>query len=337
MMIRAYAAQNAGGTFEPFEYDPGPLASDEVEIDVAYCGVCRSDLSMLNNDWGMTAFPFIGGHEVVGKVARVGEHVLNIEVGDTVGLGWVSRSCMHCDCCMSGSHNLCSVSEGVIAGRHGGFADSVRCHWAWATKLPEGVDPASAGPLFCGGITVFNAIVQHDISPTARVGVIGVGGLGHMALMFLEKWGCEVTAFSRSRSKEQEARTMGAHEFVATGETGALDQVAGKFDLIINTTNAVLDWDGYVNALGPRGVLHTAGIVIGSFGVSSGFSLINGQKSLCGSPLGSPVTTRRMVDFCARHGIAPVTETLPLSKINDAFEKLRSGSPRYRLVLEIGS
>ena len=122
-MIQAYAASDVGGTFEPFEYDPGPLAPDEVEIDVAYCGICHSDLSMLDNEWGMTAFPFVGGHEVVGKVGRVGEQVPNIEVGDTVGLGWTSRSCMHCDSCMSGSHNLCGASEGVIVGRHGGFAD----------------------------------------------------------------------------------------------------------------------------------------------------------------------------------------------------------------------
>lgn len=336
-MIQAYAAMERGGAFERFEYDPGPIGPDEVEIDVAYCGVCHSDLSMLDNEWGMTAFPFVGGHEVVGKVARLGEHVPTVAVGDTVGLGWVSRSCMHCDPCMSGSHNLCGDNEGVIVGRHGGFANKVRCHWGWATKLPDGVDPARAGPLFCGGITVFNPIVQHAVSPTARVGVIGIGGLGHMALMFLNKWGCEVTAFSRSRSKEEEARTMGAHEFVATGEAGALESVAGKFDLILNTTNANLDWDAYVNALGPRGVLHTVGAVTGTFGVSNGFNLIGGQKSLSASPLGSPATTRRMVDFCARHGIAPVTETYPLSKINDAFEKLRSGSPRYRLVLEVGS
>lgn len=337
MMIKAYAANKVGGAFEPFEYDAGTLAADEVEIDVAYCGICHSDLSMLDDEWGMTTFPFVGGHEVVGKVAGVGEHVPNIEVGDTVGLGWVSRSCMHCDSCMSGSHNLCSANEEVIVGRHGGFANKVRCHWGWATKLPEGIDPASAGPLFCGGITVFNPIVQHDVSPMARVGVIGIGGLGHMALMFLNKWGCEVTAFSRGRSKEEEARQMGAHHFVATGESGALESVAGKFDLIINTTNANLDWDGYTNTLGPCGVLHTVGAVTGAFGVSSGFSLIGAQKSLSGSPLGSPVTTRRMLEFCARHGIAPVTETFPLADINDAFERLRSGSPRYRLVLEVGS
>ena len=336
-MFKAYAATEAGGTFQPFEFDPGPMGTDEVEIAVDYCGICHSDLSMVNNEWGMTAYPFVGGHEIVGRISAVGEHVPHLNVGDEVGLGWFSRSCMHCDSCMSGSHNLCSTGEGVIVGRHGGFADKVRCHWSWATPIPEGVDLASAGPLFCGGITVFNPIVQHDVSPTDRVGVIGIGGLGHMALMFLNKWGCEVTAFSRTGAKEELARKLGAHEYVATEDAGALDSVAGHFDLIINTTNAALDWDGYVNALRPQGVLHTVGAVAGSFGVSSGFSLLGGQKSLSASPLGSPITTRRMVEFCARHSIAPVTETFALSDINDAFEKLRTETPGHRLVLQVSN
>lgn len=334
-MIKAYAATKAKGIFEPFEYDPGELGPDDVEITVEYCGICHSDLSMLDNDWGLTAYPFVGGHEVAGKVAAVGEHVPNLAVGDAVGLGWFSGSCMHCDQCMGGKHNRCSTGEGVIVGRHGGFADRVRCHWAWAIPIPTGVDTKTAGPLFCGGITVFNPIVQHGIKPTDRVGVIGIGGLGHLAVKFLNKWGCEVTAFSRARDKEAEARAMGAHEFVATSEDGALDKLAGKFDMVLNTTNARLDWDGYVNTLAVGGVLHTVGAVLDTFGVSNAFPLIAGEKSLAGSPLGSPATTRTMLEFCARHNIAPITETVPIDNINDAFEKLRHGNPRYRMVLEI--
>ncbi len=333
--FHAYAADEAQAEFKPFEFDPGELLDDQVEIDVASCGICHSDLSMLDNEWGMTAYPFVGGHEATGTVAAVGGHVPNLVVGDTVGLGWFSRSCMHCVECLGGSHNRCvNAPEQTIVHRHGGFADKVRCHWGWATPLPAGLDPMKAGPLFCGGITAFTPFIQHGINALSRVGVIGIGGLGHLALMFAKGFGADVTAFSTSASKEGEAKKLGAHHFVNTREDGALEKLAGTFDLILNTTNARLDWDAYVNALAPGGVLHTVGAVTDTFGVSNSFPMILGQKSLSASPLGSPATTRKMLAFCARHQIAPVTQSYKLSQINDAFEQLRTGSPRYRLVLE---
>jgi uncharacterized zinc-type alcohol dehydrogenase-like protein len=329
--IQAYAAKSAGGAFEPYEYDAGPLQPDDVEIDVESCGICHSDLSMLDNDWDMTQYPFVGGHEIIGRVAATGEHVLHVTKGDLVGLGWSSRSCMHCNPCMSGQQNLCASVQSTITHQHGGFADKVRCHWGWAIKLPEGVKPNSAGPLLCGGLTVFNPLLQHQTSPTAKVGVIGIGGLGHMALLFCNAWGCEVTAISRSRSKEEEARQLGAHQFVATDEDGALESVSGKFDLIINTTNANLPWDAYIAALAPQGILHTVGAAPKV--EATVFPMIAGQKSLSSSPTGSISAARTMFDFVARHQIEPMTEEFPMSEINEAFEKLRNGSPRYRLVL----
>ncbi len=334
MTIHAYAAAKPGAAFNPFEYEPAPLGHDEVEIAVQYCGICHSDLSMLDNEWGMTAYPFVGGHEVVGKVAAVGEHVPNLKVGDVVGLGWYARTCMHCRQCLGGNHHRCPRGQGTIVNRHGGFADRVRAHWAWCAKLPEGLHPRAAGPLFCGGITVFNPIVIHNLSPTARVGVIGIGGLGHMALLFLNKWGCEVTAFSTSADKEGEARAMGAHHFVNTKTPGALEKLAGRFDLVLNTANATLDWDAYVKTLAPGGILHTVGAVPKGFGVKDVFPMIMAERSLAASPLGPPAVIARMLDFCARHAIEPIIECAPLSDINAAFEKLRHGSPRYRLVLE---
>lgn len=156
-MIRAYAAFQRGEELKPFEYEPGPLGSEDVEIDVEYCGICHSDLSMLNNDWGTSQYPLVPGHEVVGTIASIGDAVKKLQVGQRVGLGWNSRSCMTCEWCMSGSHNLCLTVEGTIVGRHGGFANKVRAHHAWAVLLPEAIDPVTAGPLFCGGITVFNS------------------------------------------------------------------------------------------------------------------------------------------------------------------------------------
>jgi len=332
-MIRAYAANKPGAPLELFEYDPGALRPDEVEIDVMACGICHSDLSMLDNEWGMTAYPFVPGHEITGKVAAVGEAVTRVGVGDVVGLGWFAGSCMACEQCMSGNHNLCAANEGTIVGRHGGFADKVRCRESWAIPLPKDLDVKKAGPLFCGGITVFNPVAEFDVKPTDRVGVIGIGGLGHFALQFLNKWGCEVTAFTSTGAKADEARRMGAHKVVNSRDAAELDAVAGTYDFILSTVNVELEWDKYLNALKPKGKLHTVGAVLTPMPIPA-FGLIGGQKSVSGSPLGSPATTAKMLEFCARHDIEAVTEHFPLSKVNEAIAHLREGKARYRIVLE---
>jgi uncharacterized zinc-type alcohol dehydrogenase-like protein len=233
---------------------------------------------------------------------------------------------------MSGYYNLCPTVEGIIVGRHGGFANKVRTDKAWVIPLPEGINVATAGPLFCGGITVFNPIILNNIQPTDRVGVVGIGGLGHMALRFLNAWGCEVTAFSTSPGKEDEARELGAHHFVSTHDADALAKLANSLDMILVAVNVDLNWDGYINALRPKGKLHIVGAAPSVS--ATVFPLIIGQKSIGGSPLGSPATMATMLEFAARHGIGPVTETFPMSKVNDAVEKLRTGKPRFRLVLE---
>jgi uncharacterized zinc-type alcohol dehydrogenase-like protein len=331
--IRALAATKAKGPLEPFEYSPGPLGPDQVDIEVQYCGVCHSDLSMLDNEWGMSVYPFVPGHEAVGKIVAKGEYVPELQIGQTVGLGWYSGSCLHCSNCLAGDHNLCSTGEQTIVGRHGAFATQVRSHWVWATPIPEGMDPKVAGPLFCGGITVFNPIIQWDVSSTARVGVVGIGGLGHLALQFLREWGCEVVAFTSSDSKREEALKLGAHETVNSKDDGQLKNSRGCLDFILVTAPAALNWQTYLDCLAPRGVLHFVGAVPKPISVAA-FSMIAGQKSLGGSPLGSPRTTRRMIEFCARHQIAPITEMFPMSKANDAIAHLESGKARYRIVLE---
>ncbi len=332
-MIRAFAAQEPGAKLELFEYEPGPLGVDELEISVETCGVCHSDLSMLDNEWGFTAYPFVPGHEIIGKVAAVGSQVSRVKVGDTVGLGWFAGSCMACEQCMSGNHNLCSANEATIIGRHGGFADKVRCREGWAIPLPAGLDAAKAGPLFCGGITVFNPVVEFGVQPTDKVGVIGIGGLGHFAVQFLAKWGCEVTAFTSTAAKADEARAMGAHKIVNSRDAAELDAIAGSLDFILSTVNVELEWDKYLEALRPKGKFHTVGAVTTPIPVSA-FALLMGQKSVSGSPLGSPATTAKMLDFCARHGIEAITEHFPLSKVNEALDHLRAGKARYRIILD---
>jgi len=331
--IKAYAARSAGAPLEPFEFTPKPLGDEEVDVAVDYCGICHSDLSMLHNHWGMTQFPFVPGHEISGRVVAAGPKAKNLKVGDRVGIGWSSASCMSCPDCMSGDQNLCASNEGVMVGRHGGFAERVRAHWAWTVPIPDALDPAKVGPLFCGGITVFNPIVQCGVQPTDRVGVVGVGGLGHLAVQFLNKWGCDVTAFSSSPSKADELRKLGAHHVVDSRDPGQLKPLARSLDFILVTVNVPLDWNAYIETLAPRGRLHYVGAVLEPLNVGV-FPLLLGQRSISASPLGSPTTTADMLDFCARHNIAPVVEEFPMSKINDALAHLDSGKARYRVVVK---
>jgi uncharacterized zinc-type alcohol dehydrogenase-like protein len=331
-MIKSYAAHEPKGKLKPFEYEAGALGDHQVEIDVQYCGICHSDLSVLDNEWGISVYPFVPGHEVVGKISAKGSHVPNLKVGQTVGLGWYSKSCMTCIQCLSGDHNLCPSAEATMVGRYGGFANKVRAHHVWAIPLPQAVDIKSAGPLFCGGITVFNPIIQNNILPTQRVGVIGIGGLGHMALGFLNAWGCDVSAFSTSPDKEQEAKTMGAHHFINSKDPSSINKFKGYFDLILNTTNVNLDWNLYLSLLRPKGKLHIVGA--GPQINATIFPMISSQLSVGASPLGSPATTQTMLEFVARHNIKPVTEEYPMSKVNEAMDRLKSGKARYRIVLK---
>jgi uncharacterized zinc-type alcohol dehydrogenase-like protein len=332
-MVRAYAATAAKAPLAPFEYQPGPLAPEQVDLDVVSCGVCHSDMSMADNSWGFTTYPFVPGHEVIGKVAAVGQAVKHLKPGQTVGLGWFAHSCGTCKSCVAGDRNLCATPEQTIIGRHGGFATRVRAGADWVLPLPPGLDPASAGPLFCAGITVFNPILQFAVRPTDRVGVIGIGGLGHLALQFLNKWGCEVTAFTSSSGKRDEALKMGAHRTVSSRDAEGMKALRGSFDFIISTVDANLEWPAILETLGPRGRLHVVGAVPDPIPVSA-MTLLMAQRSVSGSPSGSPATLATMLDFCARHKIAPIVERFPLSKANEALAHLRAGKARYRIVLD---
>lgn len=331
--IHALAALSAGAPLEPFSYEPGPLGHEQVEIEVLYCGICHSDVAMHRNEWGMSQYPLVPGHEAIGRVVAMGPDAKLVQTDQIVGLGWNSGSCLFCKQCLSGDHNMCRTLEQTIVARHGAFATRVRCHWAWATPLPEGVDAAKAGPLFCGGITVFNPLLQEGVLPTHRVGVIGIGGLGHMALQFFNKWGCDVTAFTSSESKGEEAKKMGAHHIIDTHNADALRKAAGSFDFVLSTVTAPLQWESYLWSLAPRGKLHIVGVPPAPLSIGA-FPLIAGQRGVTGSPSGAPSTVATMLDFCARHNIAAITEEFPMSKANEALEHLEAGKARYRIVLK---
>ncbi len=203
----------------PFRYDPGKLAAHDVEIAISHCGVCHSDLHLIANDWGTSQYPFIPGHEIIGKVAAAGTEVKSLEVGQRVGLGWQSSSCGQCEWCMKGQENLCAASECTCVHRHGGYADRVRANARFVVPIPDALDSEQAAPLLCAGITVYNPLRINRVNPSSHIGIVGIGGLGHIALQFARVFGAEVTAFSTSAGKEGEARALGAHHFVISLES----------------------------------------------------------------------------------------------------------------------
>jgi uncharacterized zinc-type alcohol dehydrogenase-like protein len=331
-MYKAWITKAAKQPMTLETVDPGALGVEDVEVAVEHCGLCHSDLSVRNNDWGISQYPAILGHEVVGRVTAVGPNAKGLQVGQRVGIGWFSASDMHCRQCMSGSYHLCPQVQATIIGHRGGFASHIRTHWAWTIALPVKLNFADAGPLLCGGVTVFAPLARHA-KPTDRVGIIGIGGLGHMAVKFAAAYGCDVTAFTASESKFDEARTFGANHAVTTKDSAAIKKLGGTFDLLISTVNVKLDWDAIIGTLAPNGRLHVVGAVLEPIPVAA-FSLILQQRSVSGSPTGSPGAIATMLDFAARHNIAPQTEHFPMSKINEAFARLESGKARYRIVLD---
>lgn len=332
MTIRAYAAHSAKAELIAYEFKFPLLQDEEVEIEVLYSGLCHSDVSMLDNDWHKTCYPFVPGHEIIGKVVKIGKKVKNLTLGQHVGLGWQSNHCHICTPCIAGKSNICRNSEATIVGRHGGFASHVRAHWQWVIPLPNSIDLVSAGPLLCGGLTVFTPLIQHAIQGIHHVGVIGIGGLGHIAIQLYKAWGCKVTAFSSNPDKTEKILALGADQVINSSDLSQIhDQ---NFDLIVDTVNVPLAWSQYTNLLAPEGKFHVVGVVLEPIEVSS-VSLIDKQISITGSPTGTPAAMHQLLEFCSRHQIRPLIEEFPISQVNQAIQKLRDGTLRYRAVLNM--
>jgi len=330
--IQGLAAHAAGAELLSFRYDPGELGMHEVEIGITHCGICHSDIHLISNDWGISQYPFIPGHEVIGTVTAIGSHVHSLAVGQRVGLGWQSNSCGECEWCTQGLENLCAQSEATCVHRHGGYANRVRANARFVVNVPDALPSEQAAPLLCGGITVYNPLRDHAINPSSRVGVVGIGGLGHLAIQFARVFGAEVTAYSTSTSKEEEARTFGAHRFVNTRESKAMKEVAGTQDFILNTANADQDWGVLIQALRPTGTLCLVGVPPSPVSLQA-FPLIAGIRTVTGSPIGSPHRIREMLEVAARHGVKATTEPFPMAKANEAIEKVKKNKVRYRAVL----
>jgi alcohol/geraniol dehydrogenase (NADP+) len=331
-LIQGLAAHAAGAELLPFRYDPGQLGLQEVEISISHCGICHSDIHLISNDWGISQYPFIPGHEVIGTVAGVGEGVRSLSIGQRVGLGWQSNSCGLCEWCIRGMENLCPSAEATCVHRHGGYANLVRANARFVIPIPDALPSEQAAPLLCGGITVYNPMRTHGVNPSSRVGVVGIGGLGHMAVQFARVFGAEVTAFSSSLAKEDEARALGANQFVNSRETKAMRDVTGSLDLILSTVNADQDWGPYIQALRPTGTLCFVGLPPSPVSVHA-LPLISGIRSISGNPTGSPARLREMLDVAVRHDVKAKTERFAMAEANEAIEKVKKNKVRYRAVL----
>ncbi|GAB3520875.1 NAD(P)-dependent alcohol dehydrogenase [Photobacterium alginatilyticum] len=332
--FNAYAVMEAGGKLVPWSYSPEAMGDWDIDVKITHNGVCHTDLHMRDDDWDISQFPLVAGHEVVGEIVETGKLVKNLNIGDRVGLGWIRDSCRSCDHCLSGQENICREGyTGLIVGHHGGFADKVRVPADFAYRIPDGLSSAAAAPLLCAGITVYTPLRTHIDKLGMKVGVMGIGGLGHLALQYANAMGAEVTAFSTTKSKEEEARSFGAHNFLQWGNEDEMAEAKGTFDLIVCTISADADWNMAFDLLANNGKLCFVGLPVSEMKVPL-LPLIFGQKSVVGSIVGGRHFMQEMLNFSAVHGIEPQIEVMPINKINEAMDKVAANKARYRIVLE---
>jgi uncharacterized zinc-type alcohol dehydrogenase-like protein len=332
--IKAYAALKPGSSLQPHQLEPFRIGDHDVEVKVTHCGICHSDIHLIDNDWGFSTYPLVPGHEIVGIISRVGSHVNHLKPGQRVGIGWQADSCGRCEYCSAGEEHLCASNQATCVGRPGGFAEYVVANERFIIPVPDKLTSENAAPLLCGGVTVYSPMREYNLKPYHKVGVIGIGGLGHLAIQFASAFGCEVTAFSSSPEKEQEAKELGATYFVHVRDSDQLERFNGYFDFILSTVFVELDWKKYVNLLKPKGRLNFVGAA-GEVQVPIGMLLP--YKSVSGSVIGAPHTIREMFEFAARHGIEARTQVFPLDKVNEAIDKVRKNKARYRIVLKVNS
>ncbi len=333
MKVIGYAAMAQGKCLERFEYEAPKVGAADVLVEISHCGLCHSDLHFIDNDFGITPYPFVPGHEIVGTVTATGTEVHTLKEGQRVGIGFQRSSCGHCEWCTRGEEQLCpEMLANMTFFPYGGFASSIVVDARFAFLLPEGLDSMHAGPLLCGGATVYSALRRHCVRPAMRVGILGIGGLGHMALQFARAFGCEVTALSATPAKEKEAREFGAHHFLVSGSEEAMKKAAGSLDLLLCTVPAQLPWNSILWTLRKDGTLCLVGLDAGDVCFKLTPMIVN-QFSICGSVGAGRDGIPQMLELAARDGIRPKVETLPLADVNKAVARLREGRARYRIVL----
>ncbi len=342
---QAYAAQSATEPLQPFTITRRAPKPHDVAIDIDYCGVCHSDLHFARNDWGMTVFPVVPGHEIVGRVTAVGSHVKKFKVGDTVGIGCLVDSCRECDNCQDGLEQYCA--EGAVFSYNGnerdgsgitfgGYSKSIVAHEDFVLRISATQELAAVAPLLCAGITTYSPLRHWKVGKGTRVGILGLGGLGHMGVKLAVAMGAEVTMLSHSPGKKEDATRLGAHHFVLTSDAEAVKKVTGYFDFILDTVSAEHDYGFYLGMLRTSGVMVCVGVPPVPVTVHA-MNLIFGRKSIAGSLIGGLPETQEMLDFCAEHNIVADIEIIRMDEINDAYERMLKGDVRYRFVIDMAS
>jgi len=341
MNVHAYAAPAAGQPLAPTTIGRRDVGPNDVLIQIEYAGICHSDIHTVNGDWGPQPFPVVPGHEIVGVVAEVGAGVTKHQVGDRVGVGCMVNSCGECANCRNGDEQYCL--EGMVATyagtdrdgttTQGGYSTHVVVDAGYVLRVPDGIDPAAAAPLLCAGITTYSPLRRWGAGPGKKVAVVGLGGLGHMAVKLAHAMGAEVTVLSQSLKKQEDGLRLGADDYFATSDPDTFAQLAGRFDLIVNTVSAAIDVDAYLSLLGVDGVLVNVGAPPEPLSLNV-MSLIGSRRAYAGSMIGGIAETQEMLDFCAEHGLGAEVEVIPAERINDAYERVLSSDVRYRFVID---
>lgn len=330
MKIHAYAAMGPAKLLQPFIYDAPSLGPFDLLLKVSHCGLCHSDIHLIDDDWKRSKYPLVPGHEVVGAIVKMGDGVQNLKVGRRVGVSWLRSACLSCPTCLEGDTNICPQKSTTCNGNYGGFADHMIADSRFTFPIPEGLDSAHAAPLLCAGATVYAPLRRYRMQGPDSVAVIGIGGLGHLALQFAAAFGCEVTAISHSANKEAEAKSFGAHHFLTLHN----QPTPAQFDLILSTVHADLDWNLILTLLKPKGTLCFVGRPQNPGLIEFG-QLISFQKNICGSSTANRPLMNEMLAFSARHHVKSKIECLPLTDVNKGIERVKANAARYRIVFEI--
>jgi uncharacterized zinc-type alcohol dehydrogenase-like protein len=329
--VSGYAAKGVGLPLESFTYEPPKLGENDVRVSVTHCGVCHTDIHAIENYYGITAFPFVPGHEIVGHVSAIGPAVSGLKVGDRVAIGWQGRSCKKCEWCLQGEEQLCMdiVPSGTWVP-YGGFSSSVKVDSGFAYPLPESMPSEVAAVLMCAGITVYSPLRSYRTQGKQRIGIIGVGGLGHLALQFARALDYEVTAISSSPGKKKQALDFGADYFMISSDEARLREAEFSLDLLLCTASSKINWELLLNTLKKNGRFILVGFPDVEFNSTD---LVAHQLSVTGSFIGNRATMREMLSFAQKHGIMPQVELMPMSEVNEAIQKVRENKARYRIVL----
>ena len=344
--VRAYAAQSPESGVHPFPIERREPRPDDVLIEIDYCGICHSDLHVAHNDWGITTYPIVPGHEIVGRVIAVGGEVTGFKPGERVGVGCLVDSCRECGSCEHGLEQYCEQGwVGTYNGvdRHdgtptfGGYSEKIVVSERFVLRMPEGLDPAAAAPLLCAGITTWSPLKHFGVGPGHRVGVAGMGGLGHMGVKFARALGAEVTVFTRSAAKVGEAKRQGAHKVIISTDAVQMDAAAASFDFILDTVPVPHDLNPYVNSLKRDGTLILVGLLGPVQPELNTFSMVLGRRRIAGSLIGGLPETQEMLDFCGEHGITCDVEMLDIRNINQAYERMQRSDVRYRFVIDMAT